>query len=86
MDVNGLLLAGFGMTAGLGVVVYLIATDKRRFLARFDLSQWRTSYYIPWKRCPISFRLWITSTSKRPGRANSMRFPPPFSTSEPARC
>lgn len=34
------------LVTGLGTVIYLIAADKKRFLARFDLDQWRESYYL----------------------------------------
>jgi hypothetical protein len=34
------------ITVGLGLVVYVIASDKRRFLTRFDVSQWREGYYL----------------------------------------
>src|SRR4051812_41451932 len=34
------------LTAGLGVVVYLIAADRQRFLTRFELGLWRESYYL----------------------------------------
>ena len=35
-----------GLAGGLGMVTYLIAADRTRFLTRFDLSQWRPGYYL----------------------------------------
>jgi len=34
------------MSLGIGVVIYIIAADRLRFLARFDLDQWRENYYL----------------------------------------
>jgi len=34
-----------GLLAGLALVGYVIAADRQRFLVRFDLKQWRHSYY-----------------------------------------
>lgn len=40
----------FSLTAflagGMGLVTWLIAADPKRFLARFDLGQWRPNYYL----------------------------------------
>src|ERR1051325_1430661 len=40
-----LLWLAAGLLAGLGLVCYFIAADQQRFLARFDLTQWRDTYY-----------------------------------------
>jgi len=34
------------LAGGLGAVVYIIASDRQRFLARFELQQWRENYYL----------------------------------------
>ncbi|HEY4328178.1 MAG TPA: hypothetical protein VGN88_00480 [Phycisphaerae bacterium] len=34
------------LASGVGLVIYLIAADKNRFLARIDLDQWREGYYL----------------------------------------
>jgi len=46
MDVTGLVVLIGGLGAGLAMVCYLIAADKRRFLVKFDLRQWREAYYL----------------------------------------
>jgi len=46
MDVTGLVFLISGLGLGLAVISYLIAADKQRFLVRFDLRQWRESYYL----------------------------------------
>ncbi len=42
--------ATFWVTAlvagAMGSVIYIIARDKRRFLARFELAHWRENYYL----------------------------------------
>ena len=36
----------FFMLAGLAIVIYIIAADKKRFLVRFDLAQWQEKRYL----------------------------------------
>jgi hypothetical protein len=46
MDVTAIWILFGALAAGLITVSYLIATDKSRFLARFELNQWRETYYM----------------------------------------
>jgi hypothetical protein len=46
MDASGLFFLFGGLAVGLAAVCYLIATDRQRFLARFELGQWRESFYL----------------------------------------
>ncbi|HUO09575.1 MAG TPA: hypothetical protein VM008_14795 [Phycisphaerae bacterium] len=45
MDAGSLLVFMF-LSAGIALIVYLIAADRKRFLARFDLSSWRDHHYL----------------------------------------
>lgn len=46
MDVTAIWILFGALAAGLFTVCYLIATDRSRFLVRYELSQWRESYYM----------------------------------------
>jgi hypothetical protein len=46
MDLTAIFFLFGALAAGLVTVVYLIAADKQRFLARYDLEQWREGYYL----------------------------------------
>jgi hypothetical protein len=46
MDVTGLLLLIIGLGGGLGLCCYLLAADRQRFLAGFEVKQWREAYYL----------------------------------------
>jgi hypothetical protein len=41
----GMMVFSF-LGVGLGIALFVVAADRRRFLARFELSQWRESYYL----------------------------------------
>ncbi len=46
MAVIGYMLVVVGMLGGALLVVFLIAADKKRFLAGFDLELWRANHYL----------------------------------------
>src|ERR1041385_4032489 len=46
MDGSAILIMWAFLTLGLGFVLFIIAADKKRFLARFDLALWREGYYL----------------------------------------
>ncbi len=46
MDVSAVILLVAGLLFGMGLVCFIIAADRQRFLIRFELQQWRQAYYL----------------------------------------